>query len=61
MDKSDIKMLYDAFVFLCDYYIEKTDNGCSACPMRDKVCFNGNTGNEFARALRRIREEVNQP
>ena len=57
MDTNDVKMLYDAFITLCDH-VEESKDSCSVCPMRDKVCFNGEKGHAFAEALQRIREQL---
>lgn len=56
MDNADIKRLYDAFVSLCDYIEQLTEGGCMECPYNN-ICF-GLEGNEFAKSLKRIKEEI---
>lgn len=57
MNDTDVEKLYEAFILLCDYIEEKTENGCLDCP-HNGVCF-GMAGNDFAESLERIRKKVN--
>ena len=46
MDNNDVRTLCNAFITLCNH-IEYSDNSCSICPLREKICFNKNKGTEF--------------
>ena len=54
-ETEDIKMLYTAFIDLCDFIEEEV--GCGKCPRYQKFCAgSSNQGREFGKALARIRE-----
>lgn len=55
----DIKMLYSAFIALCDYM--ETDVYCSKCPLWNDMCGADDKTKvkEFGEALHRIRSIAN--
>ena len=57
MSNDDVKMVYDAFIALCNH-IEYSNNSCSVCHLREKVCFNGNKGTEFWETMSKIEKEL---
>lgn len=54
--KEDVKILYDAFVKLCDYI--ECEIECSKCPMWKNICGKSDSVeyNDFAESLKRIRD-----
>lgn len=58
MNKDDVKLLYRAFVTLCDYVEEDTGGGCLNCPLNHTICFQKTEGEAFAQALARIKAEI---
>lgn len=56
MEKEDVKKLYEAFVALCDYVEQDTEDSCKRCP-RENICF-GENGEVFAKTLKRIKTEI---
>ena len=59
-ETEDIKLLYAAFIDLCDYIEEEV--GCGKCPRYQEFCTESNKkGKEFGQALARIREVAEIP
>ncbi len=59
-ETEDIKMLYTAFIDLCDFIEEEV--GCGKCPRYHDFCEGANQkGKEFGIALARIREIAEIP
>lgn len=57
MNKSDVTVLYKAFIKLCDFI--ETEVGCGKCPMYSEMCCNSDKMkvDEFSQSLMRIRNE----
>ena len=61
--KEDVKLLYQAFLSLCDYVEENV--GCDKCPLYSELCGNIDATNvkRFSESLKNIRSvcEIKRP